>query len=233
MSKRFTHTEKWDRPWFRKLPLKYKLLWLYLCDKCDIGGCWYVDMDIASFSIGEKISEEEAVCALEKQIKILDGGKYWVVTDFVKFQYGTVSTTNNFHKAIQKKLSFIDEKAGASQPQARGWSAPMVKVKVKDKVKIEDNKDTISNKLNHFITREETKISRFKVPSVEDIASYCKDRGNGVNPSIFFDFYESKGWKVGNQSMKDWKASVRIWERRETGAKRSELPDSLRHLVDK
>lgn len=60
--------------------------------------------------------------------------------------------------------------------------------------------------------------SRFKKPTLEEIAAYCTERKNSVDPQAFFDFYESKGWRVGNQSMKDWRASVRTWERRGHGA---------------
>lgn len=61
--------------------------------------------------------------------------------------------------------------------------------------------------------------SRFIKPTVEEIAAYCSERKNNVDPQAFFDFYESKGWRVGNQPMKDWKASVRTWERREKPSK--------------
>ena len=57
--------------------------------------------------------------------------------------------------------------------------------------------------------------TRFKKPTVEELAAYCAERKNNVDPQAFFDFYESKGWRVGNQPMKDWKACVRTWERRE------------------
>lgn len=56
---------------------------------------------------------------------------------------------------------------------------------------------------------------RFKKPSIEEIAAYCEERKNGINAQRFYDFYESKGWKVGNQPMKDWKACVRTWEQRD------------------
>lgn len=56
---------------------------------------------------------------------------------------------------------------------------------------------------------------RFKKPTLEEITAYCNERKNDVDPQAFFDFYESKGWRVGNQPMKDWKACVRTWERRE------------------
>lgn len=57
--------------------------------------------------------------------------------------------------------------------------------------------------------------TRFKKPTLEEITAYCTERKNNVDPQAFFDFYESKGWKVGSQPMKDWKACVRTWERRE------------------
>ena len=57
--------------------------------------------------------------------------------------------------------------------------------------------------------------TRFKKPTLEEITAYCTERKNSVDPQAFFDFYESKGWRVGNQPMKDWKACVRTWERRE------------------
>lgn len=57
--------------------------------------------------------------------------------------------------------------------------------------------------------------SAFIRPTVEEVRSYCAERGNQVDAQQFVDFYESKGWKVGDQSMKDWKAAVRTWEKRE------------------
>lgn len=60
-----------------------------------------------------------------------------------------------------------------------------------------------------------TKRKRFEKPSISDIQQYCIERNNNVNAEQFFDYYESNGWKVGNNSMKDWKAAVRTWERSE------------------
>ena len=54
----------------------------------------------------------------------------------------------------------------------------------------------------------------FSKPTIDEIQDYCTERNNRVDSQAFFDFYESKGWRVGNQPMKDWKASVRTWERR-------------------
>lgn len=69
---------------------------------------------------------------------------------------------------------------------------------------------------------KEGKSRAFTAPSIEEISIYCRERNNGVDPQTFFDFYESKGWMVGKNKMKDWKAAVRTWEQRETKTKKKE-----------
>ena len=66
---------------------------------------------------------------------------------------------------------------------------------------------------------------RFVPPTPEEVQDYCNERGNGISGQQFCDFYASKGWKVGSQPMKDWRASVRTWEgkRRETIAPTSQV----------
>lgn len=56
---------------------------------------------------------------------------------------------------------------------------------------------------------------RFVKPTVEQVADYCRERGNNVNAKHFVDFYEAKGWLIGRNPMKDWKAAVRTWEQRD------------------
>ena len=53
-----------------------------------------------------------------------------------------------------------------------------------------------------------------KKPSIEEIKNYCSERENNIDADYFFDYYESKGWKIGKNTMKDWKAAVRTWERK-------------------
>ena len=59
------------------------------------------------------------------------------------------------------------------------------------------------------------KPKRFAPPTINEVSAYCKERKNNVDAQRFVDFYASKGWKVGNQPMKDWKAAVRTWEQRD------------------
>ena len=60
-----------------------------------------------------------------------------------------------------------------------------------------------------------TKAKRFVKPTLSEIEQYCIERNNNVNAEQFYDYYESNGWKVGKNAMKDWKACVRTWERNE------------------
>ena len=57
--------------------------------------------------------------------------------------------------------------------------------------------------------------SRFAKPTRDEVREYCRSRNNGVNADQFVDFYESKGWMIGKNPMKDWKAAVRTWERKD------------------
>jgi hypothetical protein len=55
----------------------------------------------------------------------------------------------------------------------------------------------------------------FKKPTISELDIYCTGRNNNIDTETFYNFYESKGWKVGNTKMKDWKAAIITWEKRE------------------
>lgn len=66
-------------------------------------------------------------------------------------------------------------------------------------------------------TTTEKESIRFIKPTIEEVRQYCQERGNSVDAEQWMDSYESKGWKIGNSPMKDWKAAVRTWERNRFG----------------
>ena len=63
--------------------------------------------------------------------------------------------------------------------------------------------------------KESTRARAFTPPSVEKVADYINLKGYDIDAEAFVAFYESKGWKVGNTPMKDWKAAVVTWSKRE------------------
>lgn len=70
---------------------------------------------------------------------------------------------------------------------------------------------------------------RFTPPTLAEVTAYCRERQNAVDPLRFIDYYTANGWKVGKNSMKDWKAAVRTWEgkqRDSATAQRSSLDET-------
>lgn len=79
----------------------------------------------------------------------------------------------------------------------------------------------------------------FICPTLDEVTAYCRQRHNKVDPQTFIDFYESKGWMVGKNKMKDWKACIRTWEKsdvkcfgRKSGHVVIEPPDYIKEPVN-
>lgn len=63
------------------------------------------------------------------------------------------------------------------------------------------------------LAQKSTSKEQFKKPSLNEVIQYCQERKNGIDAEYFIDYYQSVGWKVGRNPMKDWKATIRTWER--------------------
>ena len=112
---------------------------------------------------------------------------------------------------VQTKVREISEK-----------SPPEIELEIKKEIKIEKEIDSSASTT--------TKRKRFEKPTLSEIEQYCIERKNNVNAEQFFDYYESNGWKVGKNSMKDWKAAVRTWERseyRKPNSKKNSKEDAI------
>ena len=72
---------------------------------------------------------------------------------------------------------------------------------------------------NRDIEKRNNKRNIFVPPTIQEVADYCLERHNTVDPEKFVSYYESNGWMVGRNKMKDWKAAVRTWERNQTNRK--------------
>ena len=130
----------------------------------------------------------------------------------------------------------LDEKQG--QPiMATKWQpngnqmAPQVSIGKDSIVEDSIDKDSINIKekdITNVISKKKNS-SKFIPPTFEEVAEYCSARNNTVNPQAFIDFYESKGWMIGKNKMKDWKAAVRTWERTQKENKSSNPFDEWRN----
>ncbi len=72
-------------------------------------------------------------------------------------------------------------------------------------------------KQSESVTPASKTAKRFKAPTLEEVRTYCTERGNHVDPQRFVNYYQANGWKVGKNGMKDWRAAVRTWERPKDG----------------
>ena len=93
--------------------------------------------------------------------------------------------------------------------------------------KLEPNENEKEN-VNVKDKEKEIKRKRFTPPTTQEVEAYCLEKGYTVDSDRFIDFYESKGWMIGKNQMKDWKAAVRNWNRgqRQGLTTESKAPDS-------
>jgi len=100
----------------------------------------------------------------------------------------------------------------------------------------EEEKDEYKEEEKESVCRAAAPRALIGPPSLEEVTSYCEERGNRVNPQRFMDFYTANGWRVGKNPMRDWKAAVRSWEsngmdqRQEAPRKKSSL-DSFKEAM--
>ena len=112
---------------------------------------------------------------------------------------------------VQTKVREISEK-----------SPPEIEIELEKEIKIEKEIDSSASTT--------TKRKRFEKPTLSEIKAYCIERGNKVDAQHFFDYYESNGWRVGKNSMKNWQAAVRTWERseyRKPNSKKNSKEDAI------
>jgi hypothetical protein len=174
-----------------------KLLWLWLCDRCDHAGIIEPSLKLASFHIGYQYPID-TLSAFGDRIEEIGCGKY-LLTKFIQFQYGTISRDCMAHKPVFASLE--KHKVEFSERVSKGYPKGINTLKDKNKDKDKD--------------KDKDKSRRFQRPTAPEVAEY----GMTLTPpftdaSNFVDFYESKGWKVGKEPMKDWKAAVRTWNRK-------------------
>ena len=136
MAKRFIDTKIWDKAWFRKLDIKYKLFWVYLLGKCDHAGIWDADWELAEFIIGESITWDELPTVIKDKMKSIKGEDQFFIPSFIDFQYGELKNHSKPHKSVIKRLT--EKKLFKGLERVTYTLKDKDKDKVKDKVKKKD-----------------------------------------------------------------------------------------------
>ena len=157
-------------------------------------------------------------------IEILENGAIYML-DIQNF-IGKGSTEADRQRLYDRRIS--DERKQKKLTQSRNLeeilekSTPEIEIELEKEIKIEKEIDSSASTT--------TKRKRFEKPTLSEIKEYCIERNNNVDAQHFYDYYESNGWKVGKNSMKDWKAAVRTWERseyRKPNSKKNSKEDAI------
>lgn len=169
MPKRFTATEKWEDYWFRRLSPDYKLLWLYLLDKCNLAGLWEKDFELASQLTGSKYDEKDLMKVFNGRLVEID--RFIFIPKFIEFQYGCdfrdLDEAKPIHKAVIKTLNkynlhtlLIEYGESIDRVQYMVKDKDMVKEKVKVKEKDSIVAIEIIHPLQKFIADNYTNITK-------------------------------------------------------------------------
>jgi len=203
-----TDTDKWKKRFLRELKPQHKLLWFYILDDCNHAGIWDVDIEVASIRVGEELIYDMLPQAFLDKIVIFDNGDKWFIPEFIDFQYGELNPNSNVHKSV---IALLDKYN--LEGYLKGSQGVQSTLNNKDK-----DKD---------IVKVKAKVKRFVKPTIQEVADYCNERNNDVDAEKFYDYYSSNGWKVGKNAMKDWKASVRTWEKNTTQQQKVSQPKQV------
>ena len=206
MAKRMTDTDKWKKRFVRDLSPQHKLLWFYILDDCNHAGIWEVDIEVASIRVGYELVYDMLPKEFLDKVVIFDNGDKWFIPDFIDFQYGELNPNSNVHKSVIQLLERYN-----LEGYVKGLQTLSNTVQDKDKV----------------IVKDKAKAKRFVKPTLNDLEHYCIERNNKVDIQKFFNYYESNGWKVGKNPMKDWRAAVRTWEKNTKDETKSKVEQSL------
>ena len=207
-----------DSDAFLDMPLSTQALYFHLSMRADDEGF-----------VGNPKKIQRMIGASDDDCKLL------VMKRFIlTFESGIIVIKHwKIHNYIQadrfKETTYLEEKSMLTLDGKKAYTECIHDVpKLDAQVSVGENRDSLElgevslgNSAEGGATP--TTPKRFKKPTLEEIIAYCKERNNNVDPQRFYDFYESKGWRVGNQPMKDWKACVRTWEGRDNPPKGSKV----------
>ena len=137
-------------------------------------------------------------------IDVLDNGAIYML-DIQNF-IGKGSSEADRKREYRQRIETDRTNVQTNLRQISEKSPPEIEIELEKDIEIE-------KEIHSSAKSTTTKRKRFEKPSISDIKQYCMERNNNVNAEQFYDYYESNGWKVGKNAMKDWKACVRTWER--------------------
>jgi len=190
-----------DSDAFLDMPQSTQLLYFHLAMRADDDGF-----------INNPKSIMRNVGCKEDDMRVLSGKKF-----IIPFESGVIVIKHwKIHNYIQKdryhETKYKQEKATLTTDENGAYTKCIQDVsKMDTQVRLELGKDRLGEDSKDTPDKPAKRTS-FQKPTLEEVIEYCKERGNKVIPEKWYNHYESNGWMVGKNKMKDWKAAVRTWE---------------------
>ena len=127
------------------------------------------------------------------------------------------------HDAGVSRARAIAGARGGSQKQANASKAQSEEAIDSNGLQLVANDSNCSNKNKNKSknkNKEQEKENRFTPPTTDEVAEYCKTRGNGIDAEYFIAYYANRDWKLSNgRKMKDWKLAIVTWEKNNFSSK--------------
>lgn len=163
--------------------------------------------DMLASVIGHQVGTIKQALSVFKDlglIDVLDNGAIYML-DIQNF-IGKGSSEADRKREYRQRIETDRTNVQTNLRQISEKSPPEIEIELEKDIEIE-------KEIHSSAKSTTTKRKRFEKPTLSQITQYCLERNNNVNAEQFYDYYESNGWKVGKNAMKDWKACVRTWER--------------------
>lgn len=197
-----------------------RIVWITMLAMADQYG--YVGASVPGLAARARVSIDACVAALKsfsepdewsrttlyegRRIALSDGG--WVLINHAKYR-AAVDTE------VRREKSRV-AMAELRKKRSTNLLTEVIEVNKKSQELAQAEAEAEAKPLTTNTTGAQ-KRTPFVKPSIEEVEAYCQERRNDVSVASWFDHYDTNGWKVGRNSMKDWRASIRTWERNERG----------------
>ena len=178
---------------------EYCLLKASYKQKIVLVGMEQIKLEPGEFVFGRKVASRE--CCLSEQtirtcLKKLKKVKKLTIKSTNKFSIINVINWHRYQGNTNQSNQQINHEVTSNQPATNH---------------IQEKKE---GKEKRGGTKNTPRTQNFKPPTLKEVQDYCQTRKNNINPEVFIDWNTAKGWMIGKNKMKDWRAAIRTWEQR-------------------
>lgn len=226
-----------DSDAFLDMPVTARLLYYDLGMRADDDG--FVNSPKKTMRITGASSDDMNILIMRKFIIPFDSGvvviKHWRIHNYIR-KDTYVETKYKDEKEqlmLDENNAYTAKKMQLLQLCDEYVDEPSTQVRLgKDRL----GKDRIEKNIGDAVAHNKTK--KFVKPTIEEIEKFAHELNlTNLDPQYFYDYYESNGWMVGKNHMKDWKATAKNWNRRQFSTSRQrgnviKMPDYMREQVD-